>query len=733
MTGEPHGRVGKTGGGGDCEPIYSRSRGISDDPRMGALDHKEEKEDGERQQELPESGCSGADRVRRKRQQDRGKGPSGLQEGKGINDRKGGERNSRSKGRRQDLHESEFLLAGKGSEESKGKQQDRHVREPRKALTSTRRGRRLVGGEKGTKDVMGAKENGGEIREEMEQAKVVEPPMSGGIVENSESNDKVTENRGPGRQYRIFGGTGKTSASGGRKIREEVRTFMDTYQGGDDQVGINMVYSLGNMGGNEPSMVPYDSDWGEEKRENSEIKLVYTVFSQLASYCPVRIGQVETHALVDCGAGINLANSSYIAKIEVSLHIGLKAGTDVLHLRRSGVGVALSHFPYGVQTGDLPLKSVEAVTIPRGRRAWVRVGLDNSRGLLWPKERELTGIVSPTRVQGYGCHVMESVNSIQRSVTSIFIKNHTDRDNMIHVEEVARLQPMLFETEKDGQRRDYLYEGARGTLHPKLLGQSQYCRGLEEVDAQDQSIPCAVRERTIRGDVVQENVLLLTVEERQAYSKRGCATVRDWGDPRSSRSHGGLGGDGGVVMDSGDPLSPRPQGGSGEDLSASVSAVVGEEPSGGKEEEDLQEAMDEKVGIPAKQEGYSWRDATINGDLGEEEQESVRLLDWTKLTTKLKGTDPLHYRGVFGEQFQYREVSTPGLQEEEGMTGGTEDLARSDQIRSDQIRGGHSLVRGAFIPSCCLSVCLSGAWTTVTGIGRGCLGAGSRCRGAQGA
>ena len=576
MTGDPHGRVGKVGGGGDCEPIHSRSGGIRDNPRMGGLDHKEEKEDGERQQESPESGCSGADKVRGKRQQDRRKGPSSLQEGKGIRDRKGGERNGRSKGRRQGLHESEFLLAGKGSEGSKGKRQDRHVREPRKALTSTRRGRRLVGGGKDTKDGMGAKENGGEIREEMEKAmekaKVVEPPMSGGIVENSELNDKVTDNRGPGRQYRIFGGTGKTSASGGRKIREEVRTFMDTYQGGDDQVGVNMVYGLGNMGGNEPSLVPYDSDWGEEKRENREIKLVYTAFSQLALYCPVRIGQVETHALVDCGAGINLANSSYIAKIvsefgkdrikvergrlvvrvadgknwvlnrkatiryevggqlfvqdywlspdlkedmllgmpslraqEVSLHIGLKAGTDVLHLRRSGVDVALSHFPYGVQTGDLPLKSVEAVTIPRGRGAWVRVGLDNSRGLLWPRERELTGIVSPTRVQGYGCHAMESVNSIQRSVTSIFIKNHTDRDNMIHVgEEVARLQPMLFETEKDGQGRDYLYEGARGTLHPKLMGQSQYTNNMEAVSSHDEATPCAVRERIIRGNVVQE-------------------------------------------------------------------------------------------------------------------------------------------------------------------------------------------------------------------------------------
>ena len=38
---------------------------------------------------------------------------------------------------------------------------------------------------------------------------------------------------------------------------------------------------------------------------------------------------------------------------------------------------------------------------------------------------------------------------------------------------------------------------------------------------------------------------------------------------------------------------------------------------------ELQEAMDAKVGIPARQEGYTWRDVTINGNLSEEERGEV--------------------------------------------------------------------------------------------------------------
>ena len=521
-----------------------------------------------------------------------------------------------------------------------------------------------------------------------------------GKVETSEADagGEVADGRGPERHYRVFGGTGKTPMSTGSKIRENVRTFMDTYHVGVQRIGVSQGYSFDEEEKQkELDLAPYNPDWGEgssiEEKDGGGT-LVYTAFSQLALYCPIKIGRTETYALVDCGAGINLANSRFIASLisefgkrgievvrdrlvvrvadgknwilnrkaniryevsgqefvqeywlspdlkedvllgmpslraqEVSLHIGLKAGTDVLHLRRSGLDVALKHFPNGVQIGDLPLKSVETAIIPRGRGRWLRVGLGDPRGLLWPKGRDLTGVVGSTPAQGYSCHAMESVNSIQQNSTSIFVKNHTDRDCKIFVgEEVARLQPMLFETEKDEQGRDYLYEGARGSLHPKLVGQSQYASSGNSGRSVHTISPCAVRDRTVQGDVVQERVHLLGPEERRIYARRHRVSMAhvEWDAP-----------------------------------TVRVDSVKGNEASGGKEEMELQEAMDAKVGIPARQEGYTWRDVTINGNLSEEERGEVqeviqrhpeffesgqqhfpnpRLPDWTKLTIKLKST-----------------------------------------------------------------------------------------------
>ena len=71
-------------------------------------------------------------------------------------------------------------------------------------------------------------------------------------------------------------------------------------------------------------------------------------------------------------------------------------------------------------------------------------------------------------------------------------------------------------------------------------------------------------------------------------TKKRRANVVDSGDPRSSRSRGGLG----KQEDGCRKAQEHP--------SVAVRVAVGEEPSGGKEEEELRRAMDEKVGFPGK-------------------------------------------------------------------------------------------------------------------------------------
>ena len=503
-----------------------------------------------------------------------------------------------------------------------------------------------------------------------------------------------SEEKEPVRCYRVFGGTGKTSTEQGRRLRADVRTFMTTYHAGGF-VGVNRVQEVKKEQRGEEQVLG-DPEWGEgpmgrELTTRDEVQ-VCTAFSQLALYCPVEIKGTKAYGLVDCGAGINLANSRFIAKLvsdfgsdgievvrdrlvvrvadgnnwvlnrrariqylvggchfrqtfwlspdlkedlllgmpalrgqEVSLHIGSRAGTDVLQLRGNGTEVPLTSFPNGVQTGDVPLKAVETFTIARGTGRWVEVGVGRALGIFWPGDKELTGLVSPTSVQGYSCHPMPSANRILKHRTIVFLKNHTNRDQQVFAgEEVARFQPTLLETEKDERGREYLYEGLGGSLHPKVFEISSlresgkhFCGGRVPERA-----PVAVRERAVDDNMVHERVWLIATDDHARRGDRAQGGVRSGGNPKKEGS-----------------------------LCEGVQEV------GGIQE--LEEAMDAKVALNSGGGEYTWREAVINLDLSEEDKELVRNLlrkypqffksgqqhypnpklpEWTKLHIQLKGT-----------------------------------------------------------------------------------------------
>ena len=700
-----------------------------------------------------------------------------------------------------------------------------------------------------------------------------------GTMETSESGagEETTDGRGPERHYRVFGGTGKTPMSTGNKIRENMRTFMDTYHVGVQRIGVSQGYSFEKEEKRKESdLAPYNLDWEEgstTKEGDLEGTLVYTAFSQLALYCPIKMGQTETYALVDCGAGINLANSRFIAKLvnefgkggievvrdrlvvrvadgknwilnrkatiryevggqefvqeywlspdlkelpslraqEVSLHIGLKAGTDVLHLRRSGLDVALTHFPNGAQIGDLPLQSVETVIIPRGRGKWLRVGLSNARGLLWPKGKDLTRVVGSTSAQGYNCHAMGSVNSIQNGSTSIFVKAQVEKSSwpipriseildklhgcswfssidladgfhQIGVSEESR-KYTAFVTE-DGlyeyqtvpmglsispNHFQYVMDRILGSMGGAALGGPASEKDERELEEQENLIgkdcmiytdDCLVFSSGCLGDRLErlERVILRLssfglwgkspkfllarkelkfqyVMDRILGSMGGAALggPANEKDERELEEQENLIGkdcmiytDDCLVFSSG-CLGNRLERLERVILRLSSFGLWGKSPKFLLARKELK-FLWHIIGVGRRRPCQEKIEAIVSGP---------KTKDMIMAFLGMTG----FYRSYLGDfegpgappRDKTLTKADPGLQEGYGTTGGTGDQMRSDQIKSDQVGCGHSLVRGALIPSLCLSVCLSGAWTTVTGIGRKCMGTGSRCRGARGA
>ena len=611
-----------------------------------------------------------------------------------------------------------------------------------------------------------------------------------GKAETSETDagEEVADGRGPERHYRVFGGTGKTPMSTGNKIRENIRTFMDTYHVGVQRIGVSQGYSFEKEEKRKESdLAPYNLDWEEgstTKEGDLEGTLVYTAFSQLALYCPIKIGQTETYALVDCGAGINLANSRFIAKLvnefgkggievvrdrlvvrvadgknwilnrkatiryevggqefvqeywlspdlkelpslraqEVSLHIGLKAGTDVLHLRRSGLDVALTHFPNGAQIGDLPLQSVETVIIPRGRGKWLRVGLSNARGLLWPKGKDLTRVVGSTSAQGYNCHAMGSVNSIQNGSTSIFVKAQVEKSSW----PIPRISEIL--DKLHGCSWFSSIDLADG-FHQ--IGVSEESRKYTAFVTEDglyeyQTVPMGLSISPNHFQYVMDRIL----GSMGGAARGGPASEKDERELEEQENLIGkdcmIYTDDCLVFSSG-CLGDRLERLERVILRLSSFGLWGKSPKFLLARKELK-FLGHIIGVGRRRPCQEKIEAIVSGP---------KTKDMIMAFLGMTG----FYRSYLGDfegpgappRDKTLTKADPGLQEGYGTTGGTGDQMRSDQIKSDQVGCGHSLVRGALIPSLCLSVCLSGAWTTVTGIGRKCMGTGSRCRGARGA
>ena len=601
-----------------------------------------------------------------------------------------------------------------------------------------------------------------------------------GKMETSESGagEETTDGRGPERHYRVFGGTGKTPMSTGNKIRENMRTFMDTYHVGVQRIGVSQGYSFEKEEKRKESdLAPYNLDWEEgstTKEGDLEGTLVYTAFSQLALNCPIKIGQTETYALVDCGAGINLANSRFIAKLvnefgkgsievvrdrlvvrvadgknwilnrkatiryevggqefvqehwlspdlkedvllgmpslraqEVSLHIGLKAGTDVLHLRRSGLDVALTHFPNGAQIGDLPLQSVETVIIPPGRGKRLRVGLSNARGLLWPKGKDLTRVVGSTSAQGYNCHAMGSVNSIQNGSTSIFVKAQVEKSSW----PIPRISEIL--DKLHGCSWFSSIDLADG-FHQ--IGVSEESRKYTAFVTEDglyeyQTVPMGLSILPSHFQYVMDRIL----GSMGGAALGGPASEKD--ERELEEQENLIGKDCMIYMDdclvfSSGCLGDRLERLERVILRLSSFGLWGKSPKFLLARKELK-FLGHMIGVGRRRPCQEKIEAIVSGP---------KTKDMIMAFWGMKGFY-ISYLGDF---------EGPGAPPRD-LTLTKSDQMRSDQIKSDQVGCGHSLVRGALIPSLCLSVCLSGAWTTVTGIGRKCMGTESRCRGARGA
>ena len=83
----------------------------------------------------------------------------------------------------------------------------------------------------------------------------------------------------------------------------------------------------------------WDSEWGDNMGQNGRklIQVAYTGFSALSLYCPIDIGDSRTHGLVDCGAGINMANTHYIRNVMAKL------GGDDIEIINDSLTVRVAH------------------------------------------------------------------------------------------------------------------------------------------------------------------------------------------------------------------------------------------------------------------------------------------------------------------------------------------------------------------------------------------------------
>ena len=83
----------------------------------------------------------------------------------------------------------------------------------------------------------------------------------------------------------------------------------------------------------------WDAEWGDGVNaiEQRSVENAYTGFSALSLYCPLDIGDSKTHALVDCGAGINMANTHYIRNVMARL------GGKSIEIIRDSLTVRVAH------------------------------------------------------------------------------------------------------------------------------------------------------------------------------------------------------------------------------------------------------------------------------------------------------------------------------------------------------------------------------------------------------
>ena len=83
----------------------------------------------------------------------------------------------------------------------------------------------------------------------------------------------------------------------------------------------------------------WDTEWGDNMSQNGRnlIQVAYTGFSALSLYCPIDIGDSRTHGLVDCGAGINMANTHYVRSVIAKL------GGDDIEIINDSLTVRVAH------------------------------------------------------------------------------------------------------------------------------------------------------------------------------------------------------------------------------------------------------------------------------------------------------------------------------------------------------------------------------------------------------
>ena len=346
----------------------------------------------------------------------------------------------------------------------------------------------------------------------------------------------------PEQNYRTFGGTRRVPTHSGRGVRENVRGFVNTWRHSEGMRGEDRASRIDEEEEKHRESSTYDPEWergstSEPRRGVNSIS-VYSTASEMAVYCPIQVGLASTHALVDCGAWINLANSCFMARvmekygrqdIEVvqdRLGVRLAEGTSwALNCRatvRYKVGgeefrqtfwlspklkedvllgmPALRSLNASLHIGqacgadflrlkrsgaEIPLThsakgvqtgalSLKPVSTVKSPRGWICTKLGDTKEILGTNDDSITGVVGPASRQGYKCHVRPS-HSNQDGEATTFVKQRANEEYRIFAGEgVERFQPEPFRAKEDEQVRDPCYEGPNGTLRLKGCAGSQF-------------------------------------------------------------------------------------------------------------------------------------------------------------------------------------------------------------------------------------------------------------------